>query len=163
MSLLRERSAWISLNLSRAKIAELVGSGKANVGGRDGTPKSFRPLNPSFEIHVASAPLPASLVALSPELADLDRNRLQQALFAAPDSVKGKFAANNEPGLPPDYRHFARQVAEGRTFSACRHNWEGFFNLHCPGSDRIEVVEGWIDDAGPIGDHIRVNMAMTQG
>lgn len=49
-------------------------------------------------------------------------------------------------------------VAEGKAFSACLRNWEGFFNLRCPGSDCIEVVEGWIDDAGPIGDHIRINM-----
>ncbi len=46
-----------------------------------GNSKSFKSLNPSFEILVARPPLPASLIALSPELADLDRNRLQQALI----------------------------------------------------------------------------------
>ena len=158
MSLLRGRSARITLNLSTAEIAELVRSGKADVGAMAGNPKGFKSLNPSFEILVASPPLPASLIALSPELADLDRNRLEQALMAAPDSVRGQSAANYGPGLPPDYRHFARQVAEGKAFSACLRNLEGFFNLRCPGSDRIEVVEGWIDDAGPVGGRIRVNM-----
>ena len=158
MSLLRGRSARITLNLSTAEIAELVRSGKADVGAMAGNPKGFKSLNPSFEILVASPPLPASLIALSPELADLDRNRLEQALMAAPDSVRGQSAANYGPGLPPDYRHFARQVAEGKAFSACLRNLEGFYNLRCPGSDRIEVVEGWIDDAGPVGGRIRVNM-----
>lgn len=158
MSLLRGRSARITLNLSTAEIAELVRSSKADVGAMAGSPKSFKSLNPSFEILVASPPLPSSLIALSPELPDLDRNRLEQALIAAPDSVRGKSAANYGPGLPPDYRHFARQVAEGKAFSACLRIWEGFFNLRCPSSDRIEVVEGWIDDAVPIGDRIRVNM-----
>jgi hypothetical protein len=54
--------------------------------------------------------------------------------------------------MPPDYRHVSRQVAEGKALSACLRNWEGVLNLRCPGSDRIEVVEGWIDDAGPNGD-----------
>jgi ABC-type phosphate/phosphonate transport system substrate-binding protein len=158
MSLLRGRSARITLNLSTAEIVELVRSGKADVGAMAGNPKSFMSLNPSFEILVASPPLPASLIAISPELADLDRNGLQQALIAAPDSVRGKSAANYGPGSPPDYRPFARQVAEGKAFSACLRNWEGVFNLRCPGSDHIEVVEGWIDDARPIGDNIRINM-----
>ena len=65
---------------------------------------------------------------------------------------------NYGTGLAPDYRHFARQVAEGKAFSACLRNKEGIFNLRCPGSDRIEVVEGWIDDAVTLGDRIRINM-----
>jgi hypothetical protein len=158
MSLLRGRWTTITLNLSTAEIADLVRSGKADVGAMAGNPKSFKSLNPSFEILVASPLLPASLIALSPELADLDRNRLQQALIAAPDSVKGKTAANYGPGSVPDYHYFARQVAEGKAFSACLRNREGVFNLQCPGSDRVAVVEGWIDDAGPIGDQIRINM-----
>ena len=54
--------------------------------------------------------------------------------------------------------HFARQVAEGKAFNACLRSREGVFNLRCPSSDRIEVVEGWIDDVGPVGDRIRVSM-----
>ncbi len=158
MSLLRGRSARITLNLSTAEIAAQVRSGKADVGAMAGNPKSFKLLNPSFEILVTSAPLPASVIALSPELADLDRNRLQQALIAAPDSARGESAANFGPGIAPDYRHFARQVAEGKAFSACLRSREGVFNLRCPSSDRIEVVEGWIDDIGPVGDRIRVSM-----
>jgi hypothetical protein len=60
--------------------------------------------------------------------------------------------------LAPDYRHFARQVAEGKAFSACLRNKEGVFNLRCPDSDRIEAVEGWVDDAVTLGDRIRINM-----
>lgn len=158
MSLLRGRSARITLNLSTAEIVEQVRSGKADVGAMAGNPQSFKSLNPGFEILMASAPLPASVIALTPELGDLDRNHLQQALITASDSVKGKSAANYGPGLAPDYDYFARQVAEGRAFSACLRNREGILNLHCPGSDRIELVEGWIDDAGPAGDRIRVRM-----
>ena len=158
MSLLRGRRTTITLNLSTAEIADLVRSGKADVGAMAGNPKSFNSLNPSFKILVASPLLPASLIALSPELADLDRNRLQQALIAAPDSVKGRSAANYGPGLVPDYHHFARQVAEGKTFSACLRYKGGVFNLQCSGSDRVAVVEGWIDDAVPIGDQIRIDM-----
>jgi hypothetical protein len=32
------------------------------------------------------------------------------------------------------------------------------FNLRCPGSDRIEVVEGWIDDLDPKDSHILLTM-----
>ena len=158
MSLLRGRSARIALNLSTAEIAEQVRSGKADLGAMAGNRQRFKLLNPAFKILKASDPLPASVIALSPELADLDRNRLQQALIAAPDSVRGESAANFGPGTAPDYRVFARQVAEGRAFSACLHNREGMFNLRCPGSDRIEVVEGWIDDLAPKGSHILLTM-----
>jgi hypothetical protein len=158
MSLLRGRSARIALNLSTAEIAEQVRSGKADLGAMAGNRQRFKMLNPAFKILKASDPLPASVIALSPELADLDRNRLQQALIAAPNSVRGESAANFGPGTAPDYRVFARQVAEGRAFSACLHNREGMFNLRCPGSDRIEVVEGWIDDLAPKGSHILLTM-----
>ena len=123
-----------------------------------GKPQRFELLNPAFEILTTSAPLPASVIALSPELADLDRNRLQHALIAAPDSARGESAANFGQGTAPDYRLFARQVAEGRAFSACLHNREGVFNLRCPSSDRIEMVEGWIDDLVPKGSRIRLTM-----
>jgi hypothetical protein len=97
-----------------------------------GNPQSFKSLHPEFEILLASAPLPASVIAISPEMADPDRNRLQQALIAAPDSTRAGSAANYGTGLAPDYRHFARQVAEGKAFSACLRNKEGVFNLRCP-------------------------------
>lgn len=124
-----------------------------------GNPQNFRVLNPGFEILMASAPLPASVIALSPDLDDLDRNRLQQTLIAAPDFIRSKSSANYGPGLTPDYRSFARQVAEGKAFSACLRNRAGVFDLRCPSSDRIELLEGWIDDVTPVGDRIRVNMA----
>lgn len=158
MSLLSGRSARITLNLSTAEIADQVRSGKADIGAMAGNPKIFELLNPAFEILATSAPLPASVIALSPELADLDRNRLQQALVAAPNSARGESSANFGPGTAPDYRGFARQVAEGRAFSACLQNREGVFNLRCPSTDRIEVVEGWIDDLVPKGSRIRLTM-----
>ena len=49
-------------------------------------------------------------------------------------------------------------MAEGKTFSACLRYKGGVFNLQCSGSDRVAVVEGWIDDAVPIGDQIRIDM-----
>ena len=158
MSLLRGRSARITLNLPTAEIAEQVRSGKADIGAMAGNPQSFKSLNPEFEILLASAPLPASVIAISPEMTDLDRNRLQQTLIEAPDSIRGESAANYGTGLAPDYRHLARQVAEGKAFSACLHNKEGILSLRCPESDRIEVVEGWIDDAVTLGDRILINM-----
>lgn len=80
------------------------------------------------------------------------------SLVAAPDSVRGDSAANFGPGTAPDYRLFARQVAEGKAFSACLRNRDGVFNLRCPASDRIEMVEGWIDDVAPDGNRIRIGM-----
>lgn len=161
MSLLRGRSARITLNLSTAEIAEQVRSGKADVGAMAGNLERFESLNPAFQILQASNPLPASLIALSPELADLDRNRLQQALIAAPDSVRGVSAANFGSGIAPNYRIFARQVAEGKAFSACLRTKDGVSNLRCPSSERIEALEGWIDDASPVDSRIRIRIMMT--
>ena len=158
MSLLRGRNARITLSLSTAEIVEQVRSGKADIGAMAGNMLRFESLNPTLRVLTSSTPLPASLVALSPELADLDRNRLQQALISAPDSIKGKTQANFGPGQAPDYRHFARQVAEGKAFSACLRSKEGVLNLLCPASDRIEIVEGWIDDIRPDTNGIIVSL-----
>ncbi|MDM7953254.1 MAG: PhnD/SsuA/transferrin family substrate-binding protein [Cyanobium sp. CZS 25K] len=158
MSMLQGRSARITLNLPTAEIAEQVRSGRADVGAMAGSLQRFQSLNPDFAILASSAKLPASVIALSPELNDLDRNRLQHALLDAPESVRGDSVANYGPGVKPDYRIFARHVAEGKAFSACLRNREGVFNLLCQGSDRIESEVGWIDDIAPEGTHIRVNM-----
>lgn len=158
MSLLRGRSARITLNLSTVEIAEQVRSGSADVGAMAGNPLRFEKLNPGLKILASSPPLPQSIVALSPNLSDLDRDPLQRALLNAPPSVRGKSAANFGPGAAPDYRLFARQVAEGKAFSACLRNQASQIKLHCPASDRINLVEGWIDDIQADGDRVRIGL-----
>ncbi|MFM7086805.1 MAG: PhnD/SsuA/transferrin family substrate-binding protein [Cyanobium sp.] len=158
MSLLRGRSARISADLSTAEIVDQVRSGRADVGAMAGNRQRFQALNPTLRILTSSPPLPASLVALSPQLGDLDRNHLHHALLAAPAAVRGEAAANFGPGQAPDYRPFARQVAEARAFSACLHHSQGVLKLHCPSSDRIEVVEGWIEAIRPDGNQIQLTL-----
>ena len=158
MSLLRGRSARITLNLSTVEIAEQVLSGSADVGAMAGNPLRFEKLNPGLKILASSPPLPQSIVALSPNLSDLDRDPLQRALLNAPPSVRGKSAANFGPGAAPDYRLFARQVAEGKAFSACLRNQASEIKLHCPASDRINLVEGWVNDIQADGDRVRIGL-----
>jgi serine/threonine-protein kinase len=158
MSLLQGRRARISLNLSTAEIAEQVRSGSADVGAMAGHPRRFSELNPGLRILASSAPLPQSIVALSPDLSDLDRDRLQRALLSTPSSVRGAGAANFGPGAPPDYRLFSRQVAEGKAFSACLRDRAPLLTLHCSSSDHINTVEGWIDAAQPDGDRVRLRL-----
>jgi ABC-type phosphate/phosphonate transport system substrate-binding protein len=156
MSMLRGRSARITLNLSTAEIAEQVRSGSADVGAMAGHPLRFTRLNPGMRILASSPLLPQSIVALSPNLSDLDRDRLQRALLNAPDSVRGQSAADFGPGATPDYRLFARQVAEGKVFSACLRNQAPELKLHCPASDRINLVEGWISHVQADGDRVLI-------
>lgn len=158
MSLLRGRSARITLNLSTVEIAEQVRSGSADVGAMAGNPLRFEKLNPGLKILASSPPLPQSIVALSPNLSNLDRDPLQQALLNAPPSVRGKSAANFGPGAAPDYRLFARQVAEGKAFSACLRNQASEIKLHCPAADRINLVEGWVNDIQADGDRVRIGL-----
>ena len=158
MSLLRGRSARITLNLSTAEIADQVRSGSADVGAMAGNPLRFEKLNPGLKILASSPPLPQSIVALSPSLSDLDRDPLQRALLNAPPSVRGKSAANFGPGAAPDYRLFARQVAEGKAFSACLTNRASEIKLHCPASDRVNLVEGWVNDIQADGDRVRIRL-----
>lgn len=158
MSMLRGRSARLTLNLSTAEIAEQVRSGKAELGAMAGNPLLFEQLNPALRIVTTSAPLPASILALSPELADLDRNQLQQALLSAPASARGETAANYGPGTSPDYRRFARQIAEGKAFSACLNKGEGTMTLRCSSSDPIDLVQGWIEEARPEAERIRIDL-----
>lgn len=158
MSLLRGRSARITLNLSTVEIAEQVRSGSADVGAMAGNPLRFEKLNPGLKILASSPPLPQSIVALSPNLSDLDRDPLQRALLNAPPSVRGKSAANFGPGAAPDYRLFARQVAEGKAFSACLRNQASEIKLHCPAADRINLVEGWVNDIQADGDRVRIGL-----
>ena len=158
MSLLRGRSARITLNLSTAEIAEQVRSGSADVGAMAGNPRRFENLNSGLKILASSPPLPQSIVALSPSLSDLDRDPLQRALLNAPPSVRGKSAANFGPGAAPDYRLFARQVAEGKAFSACLRNEAPDMKLNCPTSDRINLVEGWINNVQADGDRVRIRL-----
>ena len=159
MSLLRGRRALVTLNLSTAEIAEQVRSGSADVGAMAGDPRRFSQRNPGLRILASSAPLPQSIVGLSPELSDLDRDRLQRVLLSAPASVRGAAAANFGPGAAPDYRRFARQVAEGKAFSACLRERAPELALHCASSDRIGVVEGWIDEVRPDGDRVRIQLS----
>ena len=158
MSLLRGRRARITLNLSTPEIADQVRSGSADVGAMAGNPLRFEKLNPGLKILASSPPLPQSIVALSPSLSDLDRDPLQRALLNAPPSVRGKSAANFGPGAAPDYRLFARQVAEGKAFSACLSNQASEITLHCPATDRINLVEGWINDIQADGDRVRIRL-----
>ena len=158
MSLLRGRRARITLNLSTAEIADQVRSGSADVGAMAGNPLRFEKLNPGLKILASSPPLPQSIVALSPNLSDLDRDPLQRALLNAPPSVRGESAANFGPGAAPDYRLFARQVAEGKAFSACLSNQASEITLHCPATDRINLVEGWINDIQADGDRVRIRL-----
>ena len=159
MSLLRGRRALVTLNLSTAEIAEQVRSGSADVGAMAGDPERFRQRNPGLRILASSAPLPQSIVGLSPDLSDLDRDRLQRALLSAPTSVRGAAAANFGPGAAPDYRRFARQVAEGKAFSACVRKRAPQQALQCASSDRISVVEGWIEAVRPDGDGVLIQLA----
>ena len=159
MSMLQGRNALVTLNLSTAEIVEQIRTGKADVGAMAGNRREFESLNPQLQVLTTSAPLPASLVALSPELTDLDRDRLRRALLDAPLSVRGAAAANFGPGDSPDYRPFARRVAEGKAFSACLQKRSGLLNLSCPEADRIEVVEGWIEDVWPDGERIRIQLS----
>ena len=159
MSLLRGRRARVILNLSTAEIAEQVRSGSADVGAMAGNPRRFPELNPGLRILASSTRLPQSIVALSPDLPDLDRDRLQRVLLSAPNSVRGEDAANFGPGAPPDYRLFSRQVAEGKAFSACLRDRAPQLTLNCATSDRITVVEGWIEDVQPDGDRVRLQLS----
>jgi serine/threonine-protein kinase len=159
MSLLRGRRARVILNLSTAEIAEQVRSGSADVGAMAGNPRRFPELNPGLRILASSTRLPQSIVALSPDLPDLDRDRLQRALLSAPNSVRGEDAANFGPGAAPDYRLFSRQVAEGKAFSACLRDRAPQLTLNCATSDRISVVEGWIEDVQPDGDRVRLQLS----
>lgn len=158
MSLLRGRRARLSLNLSTAEIVEQVRSGIADVGAMAGDPRRFAQLNPGLRILKSSAPLPQSIVGLSPELSDLDRDRLQRALLNAPAAVRGPDAANFGPGAAPDYRRFARQVAEGKAFSACLRDRPPELTLHCADSDRISTVEGWIEAVRPEGERLHIQL-----
>jgi serine/threonine-protein kinase len=159
MSMLQGRNALVTLNLSTAEIVEQIRTGKADVGAMAGNRREFESLNPQLQVLTTSDPLPASLVALSPELTDLDRDRLRYALLDAPISVRGAATANFGPGDKPDYRPFNRRVAEGKAFSACLQKRSGQLNLSCPAADRIEVVEGWIEDVRPDGDRIRIQLS----
>jgi len=156
MSLLQGRSALITPNLSTREIVEQVRSGHADVGAMAGNPLRFEQRNPGLRILASSTPLPQSILALSPQLSDLDRDRLQRALHSAPASVRGASAANFGPGPAPDYRLLARQVAEGKAFSACLRQQAPALTLRCPASARIGVLEGWIDALRPDGDHVTI-------
>lgn len=159
MSLLRGRSTQVTLNLSTAEIVDQVRRGSADVGAMAGNPQRFQQLNPGLRIVASSTPLPQSIIGLSPELSDLDRNRLRRALLSAPGSVRGADSANYGPGAMPDYRPFARQVAEGKAFSACLRDRAPQLTLHCPSSERISVVEGWIDAVRLDGDRVRIELS----
>ena len=159
MSLLRGRSARITLDLSTAEIAEQVRSKKADVGAMAGNPRVFEHINPGLKILASSEPLPQSIVALSPGLSDRDRDQLRLALLTAPPAVRGSAAANFGPGATPDYRAFTRLVSEGKAFSACITDRKPQLRLHCPKAERIRPVEGWIDDVKPDGDQIRIQFS----
>ena len=159
MSLLRGRRAMVTVNLSTAEIAEQVRSGSADVGAMAGDPRRFQERNPGLKVLASSESLPQSIVALSPELSDLDRNQLQRAMLSAPASVRGDATANFGPGGAPDYRRFARQVAEGKAFSACLRKRAPELALQCASSDRIRVVEGWIDAVRTDGDRVRIQLS----
>lgn len=156
MSLLRGRSAQVTLNLSTDEIVEQVRSGNADVGAMADNSKRFKELHPHFRILASSTPLPQSIVALSPDLPDLDRARLQRTLLNAPTSVRGASTANFGYGATPDYRIFSRHVAEGKAFSACLRDRAPGLTLRCDVSDRITSVEGWIDDVIPNGVNVRI-------
>ncbi len=159
MSLLRGRSTQVTLNLSTAEIVDQVRRGSADVGAMAGNPQRFQQLNPGLRIVASSTPLPQSIIGLSPELSDLDRNRLRRALLSAPGSVRGADSANYGPGAMPHYRPFARQVAEGKAFSACLRDRAPQLTLHCPSSERISVVEGWIDAVRLDGDRVHIELS----
>ncbi len=159
MSMLQGRSARVLLNLSTAEIVEQVRSGKSDLGAMAGHPQQFERINPGLKVLASSAPLPQSLIALSPGLGDLDRDRLERALLRAPDSIRGRDAANFGTGEAPDYRSFARQVTEGKAFSACLSHRADELTMRCHPAERVESVEGWIDDVRPEIDQIRVSLS----
>jgi ABC-type phosphate/phosphonate transport system substrate-binding protein len=159
MSLLRGRRARLTLDLSTAEIVEQVRSKRADVGAMAGNPQVFERINPGLKILASSDSLPQSIVALSPSLADQDRDRLRLALLSAPPSVRETNAANFGPGAVPDYRAFARQVSEGKAFSACINDRAPDLKLHCPSTDRIRSAEGWIEDVKPDGNQIRIRFS----
>jgi ABC-type phosphate/phosphonate transport system substrate-binding protein len=163
MSLLRGRRALVTLNLSTAEIVEQVRSGSADVGAMAGEPRSFVLRNPGMRILASSSNLPQSIVGLSPDLSDLDRDHLRRVLLSAPASVRGADAANFGPGAAPQYRDFARQVAEGKAFSACLRKREPQLTLECASSDRISAVEGWIDELRTDGDNVRIQLTTADG
>jgi serine/threonine-protein kinase len=159
MSMLQGRSARVLLNLSTAEIAEQVRTGRSDVGAMAGHPKQFEGINPGLRVLASSAPLPQSLVALSPSLGDLDRDRLERALLRVPDSIRGRDAANFGAGKAPDYRAFSRQVAEGKAFSACLSHQAAELSLSCRPAERVDSVEGWIDDVRPEMEQIRISLS----
>ncbi len=158
MSLLKGRSINIVLNLSTAEIVEQVRTGNADIGAMAGNPLRFERLNPGLKILATSTPLPQSIVGLSPDLSDLDRDQIQRALLNAPPSVRGIDAANFGPAAAPDYRLFSRQVSEGKAFSACLRNQSHSLRMHCPATDRISQVEGWIDSVVHDGERVRIQL-----
>lgn len=161
MSLLKGRKASIAMNLSTEEIVQQVRSGASDVGAIAGHPHHFKQLNPGLRVLKSSTSLPQSLVALSPDLSDLDRHQLQRALFQVPDSIRGRSAANYGPGQPPDYRAFARQVAEAKAFSSCLHHDALELILDCSSAERVWTVKGWIDTLRPEQDHVRISLSTS--
>jgi hypothetical protein len=107
----------------------------------------------------SSAPLPQSLVALSPSLSDLDRDRLEKVLLRLPDSIRGRDAGNFGPRAAPEYRALAWQVAEGKALSACLSHRAAELTVRSHPGERVDRVEGWIDDAQPEMDQIRISLS----
>ena len=159
MSLLRGRRARVTMNLSTVEIAEQVRNGTADVGAMAGHPEHFEQLNPGLRVLASSNQLPPSIVGLSPELSDLDRNQLQHALLDAPISVRGESAANFASGSWPDYQAFSRAIAEGKAFSACLDKSKTELMLSCPASHHIRLIEGWVADIQPDNDKVRIQIS----
>lgn len=159
MSLLQGLTAKIVVNLSTEEIISQVRNRKADIGSIAGNKYSFGQHNPNFQIVASSPALPPSVVALSPSLDDIDRIQLQLALSQAPTSIRSKQNANYTiGGEEPDYRYFERQVAEGKTYSACLSDELDRSSLNCKSHESIETINGWIEDAYPNGSMVRISL-----
>ncbi len=72
-------------------------SGQSDGGAMAGHPQQFERINPGLRVFASSAPLPQSLVARSPSLGDLDRDRLNRplleksAVFRVLSDLNGRF------------------------------------------------------------------------
>ena len=163
MSLLKGRTLRVIPNQSTAQILSLVRGGTAEVGVMAGDPQRFSRLNPDLKVLGISPLLPQSVVALSPILADRDRDALHEVLLALPPKVRSRDNGNFGAGARPDYRKLRRQVDEGRALSACLSKTGEQLTLFCPPSTRIIALEGWIDSVEPQLDQLQLNGQMIDG
>ncbi len=165
MALLKGRRVTLLTNLEVSEIFDLVRDGKSDVGV---AARSFEQEQPSdefsperseegFRVIARGDPLPAALVALSPGLADRDREVPARVLMELPADVRHRDRANYGPGTIPDYGPMERLVAEVRSFSACLKLDGTTLSIACPPGLNIVSHDLWTDDVSMAGTAVLVN------